>query len=230
MGRSRTSDVIAVVIETYVLAEGLNSRLVVSDTKGLPPDPSTMPLGRGPSARRLGAARRSQEPQGHRRLDGSHEARRRLGCKKSEVVEWVRTLRNQYKVITVVATTRKPIRDRYVALHRPLAESILDSIRWTGIQPDNALMSLADFRQAIIAKVRNLTKESGEPAVYIPEGTNSGSPILNRKLREVGSRGGLSPDPPSMSPSALRHPRTRRLPRRSCRRWASRGAPRTRHA
>jgi WD40 repeat protein len=170
-------DVIVVVIETYVLTEGLNSRLVVSDTKGLPPDPSTMI-----PAEAISAALEPLVAQGRKVivvLDGSHEAPGK-GL-KSEVVEWVRSLRNQYKIITVVATTRRPIRNPFVGDHRPLAESILDSIQWVGLQPDNPLMSLADFRLAIIEKVRKLTRETGEPAVYIPEGTNAGVPILNRK-------------------------------------------------
>ena len=180
-GPVERGDLAVVAIETHLISRGQDSRLVVADSRGVPPDPmTTIPT------EAISAALESLVRRGCKVvvvLDGVHEAPG--GAWESDAVEWARRFRNDHDVITVLATTRRPIRDEHVGIHRPLAQAILDSIQSPRRRPDDPLMSLADFRKVVLDGVQRLTLRKGEPMVYIPKGIDPGFPFLTRKPKPV---------------------------------------------
>ncbi len=180
-GPIERGDLAVVVIETHLVTRGQDSRLAVADSRGVPPDPmTTVP------AESISAALESLVRRGCKVvlvLDGVHESPG--GAWQSDAVEWARRLRNDHDVITVLATTRRPIRDEHVGVHRPLAQAILDSIQAPRRRLDDPLLSLADFRKVVLDGVQKLTLRKGEPMVYIPAGIDPGFPFLTRKPKPV---------------------------------------------
>ena len=174
-------DVVVVMMETYVLnsqrGEGIETRLVVSNRQPGDDLARTTIL-----AEDVGKALESLVRRGCKVilvLDGTHESP--VPKTDSSATEWARSLRNQHDVITVLATTRKPIADVHVETLRPLARSILDSIRSANPRPADPLMTYDDFRGAIVQRVQELTKRTAEPMLYLPRGFEAGAPILTRK-------------------------------------------------
>ena len=141
-------DLLVVMIETYVLAAPpsvkVDSRLVSSDSQtSAPLATTTIPV------EVIGKALESLVRRGCRVvlvLDGTHNSPG--WSSESNALEWARTLRNQSDVITILATTRRPIRDEHVERHRPLARALLESIRAANSRPSDPFMTLADLNTA----------------------------------------------------------------------------------
>ncbi len=179
-GSVERGDMAVVLIESHVLRFDGKTQIAVADSQGVPPAPA---LSAETVAQKLGSIVRS----GCKVvvvLDGVHEGP--VGrAWDPDVVEWIRTLRNEHDVITIVASTRRPSRDYRPANHRVLAQAVFESTRAARPRSSDGLrvLTLADFRKAVLDGVVRLTQGRGEAACYIPEGITAGLPFLDAAPR-----------------------------------------------
>ncbi len=177
-------DMAVVVVETHVVRHNRVSWLAAADTRALPGEGAV-------SADTVSATLGSLVRQGCRVvlvLDCVHEAPagRTLEEKwDTDITEWVKSLYNEHDVITLVASLRHPVPDSSQR-NRALAQAILRSVsadRPRSRSGKSDVLSLADFRGAVITEMRRSTQMRAEPDCFIPVAFPAGVPLLSTKPR-----------------------------------------------
>ena len=163
----KRGDLVVVVVESHVLGGAV---IAASDSRA--GAPKTMV-----SADALAAKLGSLARRGCKVVvltDGLH------GVKGSaDLTDWARTLRNQEMVTTFLASNRPT--DLTSGQNRVFTRAILNAIEAKGPKRDVPLMTLSDFRRAVLDAVPSLSALKQEAACYIPKGIDGRFPFLNPK-------------------------------------------------
>jgi hypothetical protein len=93
--------------------------------------------------------------------------------------EWVRALRNDSGVTTLVASTDGPGRVSLGERHRVFAQAVLGASRPTARSTPGEVLSLGQLRDVVTDSVQNLSRRLQFAACYLPDSIDDRVPIYN---------------------------------------------------
>jgi hypothetical protein len=175
-GPVEPGDMAVVILESHVLSHLHEVRIAVAESKGMPPKEAL-------SADAVAEALGSLVGRGCKVLvvlDGVHE-NVGAGAWSADVQEWVRTLHHEHQVITFFASLRRPSQVFRPAGLRTHAQAILEAItRARTIEHADGppIVTLYDFRKAVLAGLENMTQRRGDANLLIPDSLLGGMPLL----------------------------------------------------
>jgi hypothetical protein len=155
-------DLVAIWLETHVIDFGSNQGLVGSDVKGLPPENTASAEALAEALAGIAAKCRVVLF-----LDGVHVESNELVT--TDINEWVRRLRNESSVTTIVASTEGPGRALESLRHRVFASAVLEAVRPGSIGSAGGPMTLREFAETIGTTVQSLSKRQQFSACFTPE-------------------------------------------------------------
>jgi hypothetical protein len=153
-------DLLIVIIKSHVIHVGSGYKLVAADGVSMPPKPA---VDADALARSLGAV----AGRGCKvlvLLDGVHTSNK---VWDTDIIDWVRNLRDEQNVITFVASKSGPSQTIRTESHGAFALAILNSVRPPLFK--RGVYSLNDFRDVVIGHVLRLTKRQQQAGCYLPE-------------------------------------------------------------
>jgi hypothetical protein len=166
------NDLVALWVETHVLDFGSNQGLVAADVQGIPPDRTANAQSMAEALATIAAKCRVVLF-----LDGVHQES--TGQISMNIHEWVRALRNDSGVTTLVASTDGPGRVSLGERHRVFAQAVLGASRPTARSTPGEVLSLGQLRDVVTDSVQNLSRRLQFAACYLPDSIDDRVPIYN---------------------------------------------------